>query len=147
MPRLQARVDHYAYSHQTWPNKLLHFVGIPLLMVASLGLLAKASLPGWGGVPALQPNAAWVVLLGAGLWYVWLDWRIGILVIALFCGCYVAGSALSAGPLAALFAAGVVAHVLGHYGFEGKPPALLSNPVAVLEAPAWLVLTWAGLYR
>ena len=81
------------------------------------------------------------------MWYVWLDWRIGSLVIALFCGCYVAGSGLSADLLAALIAVGVAAHVLGHYGFEGKPPALLSNPMAVLEAPAWLVLTWSGLYR
>jgi hypothetical protein len=71
----------------------------------------------------------------------------GLLTIAVFAGCYVLGSGLSAGLLAGLFSAGVAAHVLGHYGFEGKPPALLSDPVAGLEAPVWLLATWLGLYR
>src|SRR5437762_13775797 len=115
MPRLQAHVERYAQAHQTGPNKILHFVGIPVLMVASLGGLSKAALPGWGGAPALQPNAAWVVLLAAGVWYLWLDWRVGILTTGLFCGCYMLGSGLSPGLLVALFGAGVAAHVLGHY--------------------------------
>ena len=31
--------------------------------------------------------------------------------------------------------------------FEGKPPALLSRPVAILEAPAWLLTTVAAAAR
>ena len=27
-----------------------------------------------------------------------------------------------------------------------KPPAFFSHPVALLEAPAWLVSVWLGLY-
>jgi len=144
---LQTYVEEYDRSHQIWPNKLLHFVGIPLLLTSSLGLLSKVALPLGGEVPALEPNAAWVVLLGAGLWYLWLDWRTGLLPTALFAGCYVLGSALSASLLAALLGAGITAHLIGHFAFEGKPPALFSNPVAVLEAPAWFLSTLARLCR
>jgi hypothetical protein len=61
---------------------------------------------------------------------------------ALFAGGYLPGGALSTGVLAGLFAGGVAAHAIGHYGFEGEPPAVLSRPVAVLEAPAWLFSAW-----
>ena len=138
-------LEHYDESHRKWGNKLLHFVGIPLLLVSSLGLLSKLSLPTGSEMPALRPNAGWIVLIGAGLWYIWLDWRIGSLTIALWAICYVLGSALPAGQLAILFGIGAVAHVLGHYAIEGKPPAVFSRPVAVLEAPAWLVAICAGL--
>jgi uncharacterized membrane protein YGL010W len=146
-PRLQAHVDRYGQSHRTRPNQILHFIGIPILLVSSLGLLAKVPFPTSGEGAVLQPDAAWVVLLVAGLWYFWVDWRIAPLVTALFVGGYLLGGALTLGPLAALFAAGVVAHVVGHFVFEGKPPALLTRPVAILEAPVWLLAVWIGLYR
>jgi uncharacterized membrane protein YGL010W len=145
--RLRPYVEDYAHSHRTPVNKALHFLGIPLLTVASLGLLSRLALPTGAEVAALEPNAAWAVLLGAGAWYVLLDWRTGLLTLTALAGCYAAGTFLTAGVLAGLFGAGVVAHVVGHYGFEGKPPALLSNPAAVLEAPLWLLATWTGSYR
>jgi uncharacterized membrane protein YGL010W len=146
-PSWMSHVEGYAKSHGTPINKLLHFLGIPLLAIALLGLLSKLSLQQDGQPPALQPNAAWVVLLGLGFWYLWLDWRMGIPTIVLLVGCYVLGSWLSLAMLLALFGAGAGAHLIGHYGFEGKPPALLSRPVAVLEAPAWLLSIWIGLFR
>ena len=146
-PRMRPYVEHYARSHRTPVNKALHFAGIPLLAVGSLGLLSKLGLESGVGVAALEPNAAWAVLLGAGVWYVLLDWRTGLLALTGLAGCYAAGTLLTAGALACVFGAGLAAHVIGHYGFEGKPPALFSNPVAVFEAPLWLLATWTGSYR
>jgi uncharacterized membrane protein YGL010W len=123
----------------------LHFVGIPLLLVASLGLVSKLALPGSTEWPALRPNAAWLLLLCAVPWYVWQDRRIGVLAGSAMVGGYAIGAPLPVGVLASLFALGVVAHVVGHYRFERKPPALLKRPVAVLEAPAWLLSILAGL--
>jgi uncharacterized membrane protein YGL010W len=147
MPRLRMHLEHYDESHRKWGNKLLHFAGIPLLLVSSLGLLSKLSLHSGAEMPALRPNAGWVVLIGAGFWYGWLDLKIGSLTLALWAACYVLGSELSAVLLAVLFGIGALAHAIGHYAIEGKPPAVFSRPVAVLEAPAWLVAIGAGLYR
>jgi uncharacterized membrane protein YGL010W len=139
-------VDQYGESHRTPVNRALHFAGIPVLVVASLGLVSKLSLSD-EGVPALRPNAAWPLLLAACLWNLRWDWKMGLLSTAVYVGGYALGSTLSAGALWSLFGAGVVAHVIGHYGFEGKPPALFSHPVAVLEATPWLLSLWTGLYR
>ena len=139
-------VCRYAESHQSRVNKALHFVGIPLLLVASLGLLSKLALPGSAEWPALRPNAAWLLLLFAVAWYAWQDRRMGLLVGSAMVGGYAVGTPLPVGILAGLFGTGIVAHAVGHYGFEGKPPAVLSRPIAVLEAPAWLLSTWVGLH-
>src|SRR5262245_32869705 len=116
-PRWQAHVESYAQSHRTRINKLLHFLGIPLIAIALLGLLSKLSVNAEEVMPALRPNAAWVAMLGVGLWYVWLDWKMAILPIMLLVGCYVIGSLLSAGLLAVLLGTGAVAHLVGHFGF------------------------------
>jgi uncharacterized membrane protein YGL010W len=138
-------VDHYAESHRNPVNKGLHFLGIPLLLVSTLGLLSKASLSAGVGVLALEPNAAWIALLGACFWYLRLASVMGLPTFVAVAGCYVLGSALPAGVLICLFGVGISAHAIGHYGFEGKPPVLFSRPAAVLEAPAWLLSAWAGL--
>lgn len=72
----------------------------------------------------------------AALWYLRLDRATGLLTLTFLNGCYAAGSFI---PTRVLFGAGGAAHLVGHFVFEGKPPAVFTNPVAVLEAPAWLV--------
>src|SRR6266446_5537582 len=63
MPRLRMHLEHYDESHRKWGNKLLHFVGIPLLLVSSLGLLSKLSLHTGSEMPALRPSAGWIALI------------------------------------------------------------------------------------
>lgn len=63
----------------------------------------------------------------------------------LFGGAYLAGALLSTLVLAALFGAGTVAHLIGHFGFEGKPPVFFTRPISVFEAPAWLLSRRAWL--
>ena len=88
-----------------------------------------------------------VVLLAAAVWYLRLDWRVGLLTLVFWTAGYLLGTSLSAGIVAAGFAAGIVAHVIGHYGFEHKPPAVLTEPAAVFEAPVWLLCHLAALDR
>jgi uncharacterized membrane protein YGL010W len=144
--KLLAHMDHYAESHHTPVNKALHYFGIPVLTVSVLGLLAEVPLPfDWEGEAWSRPDLAWLALAGLCLWYLWQDWKVGLLVVVFLLGCYAVGRALPVAVLGVLAGAGVLAHVVGHYGFEHKPPALLTRPVAVLEAPAWLLATWFGL--
>jgi uncharacterized membrane protein YGL010W len=142
-PELKAHVENYAHSHATPVNKALHFLGIPVLMIALLGLIAKVGYDR-NAMPLLQPNLAWPILLFASAWYLRIDRRIGLLSALALIPCYALGCYLSLSILLALLALGIVLHLVGHYGFEGKPPALLSNPIAILEAPPWLLATWAG---
>jgi uncharacterized membrane protein YGL010W len=142
-PELKAHVENYAHSHATPVNKALHFLGIPVLMVALLGLIAKVAYD-WGALPPLQPNLGWPVLLFASAWYLRMDRRIGLVSVLTLVLCYALGCYLSLSLLFALLALGAILHIVGHYGFEGKPPALLSTPIAILEAPPWLFATWAG---
>jgi len=143
-PALRSSVDRYGNVHRTPVNRALHYIGIPFLGIAALGLLCQLSIPIGTGIAALEPNAAWLALLFAAGWYLWLGGVVGLLPLAIVIVCYVIGSLLSTVVLVVLFAAGAVAHLIGHYGFEAKPPAFFSNPLSVLAAPAWLVAILAG---
>ena len=62
---LQPRVDYYGQSHRHPVNMALHFVGIPLLTMAGLGLFAQITFFSSDLPLALQPNVAWL-LMAAG---------------------------------------------------------------------------------
>jgi uncharacterized membrane protein YGL010W len=137
-------VAEYGSFHRHPVNRALHVLGIPLLGIGSLGLLSQLAIPVGVGVPALEPNAAWLSLLVAAGWYLVLDCRAGWPVLAIIVACYAVGSFLPGPVLVGLWVTGAVTHLVGHYGFEGKPPAFLYTPLAVLEAPAWLLFLLAG---
>lgn len=65
---LQAHIDAYSAAHQAPVNKVLHYLGIPLLLIAALGLLSKVSIVDSEPSP-WRPNLAWGALLVAGAWY------------------------------------------------------------------------------
>ncbi len=138
---LQPEVDRYGASHRHPVNRALHAAGIPFLLTSALGLLSHVPLTG----TRRRPDAAALALAGASLWYLRRDARLGLLTAGGWAACYALGRRLSPGLLTALFGTGIAAHLVGHFGFEGKPPAVLSDPAAVLEAPAWLLCQAARL--
>lgn len=143
-PALAARVAAYGASHRTPVNRALHAAGIPLLGVATLGLLCQLAVPVGAGVAALEPNAGQLALLVALGWYLWAGRMSGVLPFLFVAGCYLVGSLLSAWALVGLWAAGAVTHVVGHFGFEGKPPATFHDPRSVPVAPVWLLGLLSG---
>jgi uncharacterized membrane protein YGL010W len=136
-PALRGHVGRYAEAHHQPTNVALHHVGIPTLAVALLGLLSRLRVR-----PA--PDFGAIAVAGCGWWYLARDRRVGATSTSVLVACYVLGRQLPSPALAVLFGVGATLHAVGHYQFEGKPPALLSRPVAVLESPAWLVATLAG---
>lgn len=138
-PDLAAQVDAYGASHRTPVNRALHVAGIPLLGVATLGLLCQLAVPVGVGVTALEPNAGQLALLAALGWYLWVGRRQGVLAFLFIFSCYLAGSLMSVRVLVGMWAAGAVTHVVGHFGFEGNPPATFRDPRSVLVAPVWLL--------
>jgi uncharacterized membrane protein YGL010W len=146
-PRLRFHVKAYAQSHSTPVNKALHFLGIPLFLVAIFGLLSKLPPQETFSVPAFAPNAGWILFLGAAVWYLYQDWKTGLATLVVMAGCSIVGSLLSIWILIGFLAGGVASHWIGHFFFERKPPLIFSRPVAVLEAPAWLISIALGFYR
>ena len=140
--RVRQHVERYDESHRTPGNRTLHFLGIPLLLVGALGLLSKVAVP-MSVWPLFRPNLAWIALLGCVSWSIWLGGRIGVLSVAIYLGGYVLGSNLEVPHLVAIIAVGSIAHLVGHYPIERRPPAVLSRPVAVLEALPWFLATLA----
>jgi uncharacterized membrane protein YGL010W len=138
-PELRVRVAEYGASHRSPVNRVLHLIGIPLLGVATLGLLCQLAIPAGVGTAALEPNAGQVALLVALGWYLYFGRLKALLAFAFVLVCYAVGSLLSAWVLAGLWLLGAAAHLVGHFGFEGKPPATLRDPRSVLEAPVWLL--------
>ena len=138
-PELRSRVTEYGESHRTPVNRLLHVVGIPLLGVGSLGLLCRLAVPVGAGAAALEPNAGQLSLLVALGWYLYYGRGSALPAFAFVVFCYAVGSVLSAWVLVGLWLAGAVVHAIGHFGFEGKPPATFHDPRSILEAPIWLL--------
>ena len=143
-PNVRRPIERYAASHATRMNQALHFVGIPLLVVAALGLLSKARMTTFDGPELLQPNLGLAALVAAGVWYWLASPVVGLVLFAGGVVCYLAASPLPWKWLVALGGVGVFCHWIGHYAFEGKPPSLFSRPISVLEAPVWLIARWAG---
>ena len=75
---VQRLLDEYAESHQNPTNKLVHWVCVPLIMFAILGLLWSVPVP--AGVRAISPWLNWATLamvLAVG-YYVRLSGRLAV---------------------------------------------------------------------
>lgn len=140
---MRYHIEAYGQSHRNRVNQALHSLGIPAAAIAVLGLMSKLRVRDWE-IAGFRPDAAWAAVFIAGIWYLWCDWRMGLLPFVGLIACYLVGQFLDPWILVSLLVAAALLHIVGHYGFEGKPPALLSRPIAILEAPAWLIALFAG---
>lgn len=145
----------FAGCHRDRRNIATHLVGVPMVVFSLAMLLARPVIQfaGWIATPA------WLAFVFAALWYLTRG-ALGLgLATALGIGGLVAlahgASAASGGAIAwlacatAVFVAGNVAQMLGHY-YEGRRPATATDPSALLAAPMFVVLELLasfGLFR
>lgn len=141
MKTLEQQLSQYAAYHRDRRNIATHFVGIPMIVLATAALLAR---PAWlvGGV-ALSPSL--VVTAGAVLFYLALDLRYGAAMSVLMGGAWWAGAEVAARSTAlwlsygiGLFVVGWVIQFIGH-AFEGKKPAFVDDLVGLLVGPLFVV--------
>ncbi len=140
---MKSLLDHlstYAEYHRDRRNIATHFVGIPMIVVAIEGLLARSSLP----VGPISVSPALLVTVGVVAFYVALDRRYGLAMAGLLGVALAVGSRLAALPTASwlggsigLFVVGWVAQFLGHY-FEGKKPAFADDLVGLAIGPLFV---------
>src|SRR5215467_1147032 len=79
MRGLNEQLGTYAGYHRDRRNIGVHFIGIPLITLAVAVLLSR---PSWalGGLPV---SPALLLALGATGFYLRLDWRYGVVMVAL----------------------------------------------------------------
>jgi uncharacterized membrane protein YGL010W len=141
---MKTLVDHlgqYAEYHRDRRNILSHFIGIPMIVVAVAVLLSR---PGWG-IAGLWLSPALLTALAAGVFYLRLDLRFGLLMSALLGLCLWAGAALAQQSTLiwlssglGLFVVGWIIQFVGHY-YEGRKPAFVDDLMGLVVGPLFVV--------
>ena len=109
MRSLEDQLAAYAAYHRDVRNIATHFIGIPLIVVSLLALLSR---PGWGaGWLPFSPATAVVIV--AALYYLRLNLRLGIMMLALLLLCLVFGAWVASLSTAAWLSVGIGGFVIG----------------------------------
>lgn len=147
MKSLQEHMASYSAYHRQSTNKAIHYVCVPVIVWATMGLLGQWTLITTAGLaitPALLASA--LVLL----YYLRLDTGLGIACVLLFT--FLLGTSIQVQTnlgaqavwvFAGVFVAAWIGQLLGHAVFEKRKPALADNLFQVLVAPIFVVAEWA----
>lgn len=136
MRNIEALFADYAAYHTTGGNKAFHRVGIPLIMLALLGMLTHVKL---FRVAAVEFDLALVVIAAASAYYFVLEWRLALAMLAVSIAFYYIGAAIPFWTNAALFVLGWILQFIGHSVYEKKQPAFFRNFVHLLIGPLWIL--------
>ncbi|MEK6579395.1 MAG: Mpo1-like protein [Bdellovibrionota bacterium] len=132
----------YGLYHRTPGNQICHLIGIPLLTVTFLGLLATVGGAGVLGTPRIDLGL--VLWCLASLWYLFLDWRLGLPFSVVALGGYFVGRSLPVPTLWILFVLGWVFQGIGHAVYEKRSPAFFKNVLHLLIGPLWVFAKCVG---
>jgi len=123
----------YQDHHQTTGNRTCHMVGIPLIIIGLLGLLAIpiAHLGRW----PIEVSLLIVTLVGAI--DIWLDPRLGLLMLVTAFVIYLAARLVAWQVLSALFVIGWGFQFVGHGVYERRSPAFYKNLAHLIVGPLW----------
>ena len=142
MKTLQDQLVQYAGYHRDTRNIAMHFVGIPMIVLAIATLLARPSI-NVGGVPL---SLALLVTVLSCLYYLRLQLGLGLLMsvllgLSLCFGQWVAGMStatwLATGV--GLFVLGWVIQFVGHI-WEGRKPAFVDDIVGLIIGPLFVTV-------
>lgn len=131
MSQLEYYFSSYTKYHQTKGNKLTHYLGIPMIVFSTLGLLAIVRLGNWLDLGLIL----WLV---SSIFYCRLDWRRAVLFSVLTFIMYQAALRVSWEIHLGLFIVGWILQGIGHYVYEKKSPAFLTNLSHLLIGPFWI---------
>jgi uncharacterized membrane protein YGL010W len=139
----------YGTSHQHPTNKLLHWICVPPIVLAVMGLLWSLPVP--AAFAALSPWVNWATLtsLAALLYYLTLSPRLAAGLILAFAALLALTRALGALPWP-LWATSLVIFVIAWIGqfighaIEGQRPSFFKDLQFLLIGPLWLL---AAAYR
>ncbi|HBX55827.1 DUF962 domain-containing protein [Pseudomonas sp. UBA2684] len=147
---MKTLIDHlaqYAAYHRDRRNIASHFIGIPLIVLAVAVLLSRPGVE----LAGLWWSPASLTALAAGLFYLRLDLRFGLLMAVLLGLCLWAGAALAGQTTAvwlssglALFVIGWIIQFVGHH-YEGRKPAFVDDVMGLVIGPLFVAAEAAFL--
>ncbi len=137
----------YAEYHRDGRNCLMHLIGNPILALAAFLPFSLLPLT----VLGVHTNAAAVLVIPALVFWMVLDFTIGLAIVATAIPLLLAAALIAAHvsvPSVFIIAIGLTVfgwalQVIGHKYFEGGWPALLDNPIHMLMSPMFV---FAKLY-
>jgi uncharacterized membrane protein YGL010W len=141
MRTLAEQLAHYAAYHRDRRNVAMHFVGIPLIVVAIAILLARPPFDVLG--LTLTPVVPIATVIA--VYYVALDLRFGLLMAVLIAMAVWGGHFVAQMPTpvwlavgVAMFVVGWIFQFLGHY-WEGRRPAFVDDLAGLATGPLFVV--------
>jgi uncharacterized membrane protein YGL010W len=132
----------YEEHHRAIGNQWCHLVGIPLIILGVLGSLSFQVFR----AGALSVEASLLLVLAAGVAYLWLDPRLGVAMAVALVVFYWGARELSWQAALALFVVGWALQFIGHGVYEKRSPAFFGNLAHLLVGPLW-VLNYAVRIR
>lgn len=132
---LEAYLKNYRGFHLHPGNKFCHYVGIPMIVFSSLGLLSQVGLAGDG---FFRIDAALVLWALAAMWYVFQEPKLGSAFSVFLLGVDLAARPISPPAHWVIFVLGWVLQGVGHYHYEKKSPAFYQNFEHLLVGPIWI---------
>lgn len=145
MKKLDQHLIKYALYHRDERNILTHFVGVPLIVFAVIGLLYFPLT----SINSLLITPALIIAILAMLFYLALDIKLGLLMSGLYLlGLWGVDSIFESmsvqtagfyGLFAGLFVIGWIIQFIGHY-YEGKKPAFVDDLMGLLVGPLFVVV-------
>lgn len=132
MRSLKSYLDEYSTYHVTSGNQRSHYVGIPMIMITTLGLLAQ--------VPLGPLDFGVLIVLVAMLFYLMLDLKLGLMFLPVILVFYWIGTQISPALNWVLFATGWVLQGVGHAVYEKRSPAFIKNFEHLLIGPLWVFI-------
>ncbi len=145
---LRSHFDDYAAFHKTSGNKTCHAFGIPIIVLASLALLAQVPLftvsLGEGVSGAFTVTLAEVVIALFVAYYLTLDAALAGWMLAAYAVLDVAGRFIPPMPALGLFVFGWILQGVGHWVYEKNSPAFFRNFVHLAVGQLWILARAVG---
>lgn len=129
-------IQEYSMYHQSRQNRLIHMVGIPLIMISVLGMLDYATLFKIWGFPLTLGT---VLLTGANLFYLSIHKRLGLVMLPISLAMYVLAVQFVFMVNLGIFVAGWIIQLYGHKVYEKKAPAFVDNFIHLLIGPLFIL--------
>jgi uncharacterized membrane protein YGL010W len=131
----------YAAFHRTAGNRACHAFGIPIIVLASLALLARVPLLELGGFTVTLAEVLIALFIG---YYLTLDAALAGLMLAAYAVLDAAGRLLPPLPALGLFVFGWVLQGVGHWVYEKNSPAFFRNFVHLAVGQLWIMAKAVG---